>query len=331
MLPPFISLEEHFARVTSYTKEASGIGENFFADALRRLPDVGPLRLQSMDDNNVVRQVVSHVPMVLTLQQASAVNDQLAEACRAHPDRFSGFATLPMATPEAIAAELTRCVQELEFVGTLVGNHAYGTFYDGPAYDQLWAAAEALDVPVYLHPAEPSQAMKDVLYTGSFSATDSTLLGTFAYGWHAEVATHVLRLFAAGVFDRFPRLKVIVGHFGSSLPMFVDRVAWSETLGGFKDRQRNFKAVYAENIWITTSGVWSLDPLATILRNTKIDHILYSVDYPFTSNEKGLAFMRSLQESGLVDEEQFAMIAYKNAQKLLKVEYKGGAPFFRLE
>lgn len=325
MLPPFITLEEHFISTAAQaarkkTGDKVGVGPAFFQEALRRLPDIGPLRLQSMDHNNISRQVISHLPEAFSPDQCRETNNQLAAAVREHPERFSGFAALPMGQPGAIADELRRCVRELGFVGALVGNHAEGVFYDGAAYDGLWSTLQELDVPVYLHPTAPSDGMREVLYRGNFNAADSLVIETFAYGWHAEVTTHVLRLFAAGVFDRFPRLKLIVGHFGSSLPMFLDRVRWTEGLGGFKDQKRNFRTVYDENIWITTSGVWSVDPMAVILRNTKIERVLYSVDYPFTPNEEGVQFMETLQKSGLVDDEQLAMIAYKNAQNLLRVQ-----------
>lgn len=329
MTPRFITLEEHFisanvlaAHDAPKNTSAASIGQKIFPEAIKRLPDLGPLRIQSMDSNNIQTQVVSHVPMgaALTPQRTYAINNQLAEACKEHPGRLAGFATLPMGTPSAIADELARCVRELGFVGALVGNHADGSFYDDTRYNGFWAAAESLDVPVYLHPSDPSTDMKATLYNSpSISAVDSHILGTFAYGWHAEVATHVLRLFAAGVFDMFPRLKLIIGHFGSSLPMYVDRVAWSEGLGAFQERERAFKTVYAENIWITTSGCWSVDPLAMILRNTDIEHVLFSVDYPFTRNEDGARFMEALRASGLVNEEQFEMIACENARKLLRL------------
>lgn len=325
MLPPLITLEEHFLSTATAGKQKEAgdkvkVGPIYFPEAYKRLPDLGPLRLQSMDENNVSRQVISNLPILIDPQQCRETNDQLAAAVRANPDRFSGFAALPVAQPEAIADEFRRCVRELGFVGALVGNHADGRFYDGPAYDGLWGAAQELGVPVYLHPTGPSEGMRDVLYRGSYGEAESLAIGTFAYGWHAEVATHVLRLFAGGVFDRFPRLKMVVGHFGSGLPAFLDRVRWVEGLGGFQGNERSFRQVYDENIWITTSGCWSVDPMATILRNTKIERVLYSVDYPFTPNEEGVEFMIALQKSGLVTEEQFEMIAYKNAQKLLGVK-----------
>lgn len=127
-----------------------------------------------------------------------------------------------------------------------------------------------------------------------------------------------MRLFAAGVFDKFPKLQIVIGHFGEMLPFMLQRVCdLSIRWGKF---ERSFKQVWDENIYITTSGVWSLDPMACILRNTKIERILYSVDYPFAKNEKGLRWMEELQGSGLVGKEDLERIAYKNAEKLLRIK-----------
>ncbi len=272
-----------------------------------------------MDAGNVSLQIVSHAPGQLTPQQAREANDQLHAAIKMHPERFAGFAALPVAEPEECARELERCVMELGFKGALIDNHtAEGTYYDGVVFDVLWAKAEELDVPMYLHPTWPTQIMKDVLYTGNFSAGAAGSLGASSFGWHADVGLHVLKLFAAGVFDKFPKLKIIVGHFGEMLPFMLERLV--ELSPRWGERKRLFKEVWNSNVWITTSGVWSLDPLATILRNTRIERILYSVDYPFARNEKGLEWVKGLEGSGMVDQEALEMICYKNAEELFGVK-----------
>lgn len=325
-LPPFITLEEHFffqADRTSKSKETIGAGFFESRGSFARLPELGPVRLGSMDSNNIAHQVISHLPIHITPEQCRETNDHLAAAVKANPTRFSGFATLPVAHPSDIAAELRRCVSDLGFVGALVGNHANGTYYDGPEYDPMWETLQELDVPLYLHPVGPPETIYQALYRGERLWPGASLgIASFAWGWHADVTTHVLRLFAAGIFDKFPRLKLIAGHFGENLPLWRDRFDWSKSLGVFQGVKKSFREVYDENIWITTSGVWSIDPMAMILKNTKIDRILYSVDYPFNTNEEGMEFMEQLQKSGMVDEEQFAMIAYKNAENLLGIRAK---------
>lgn len=319
MTPPLITLEEHFLSESAddalralYSEQVGNIPE-----LAAKLSDLGPIRLRSMDENNVSIQVISHGPGPMQPAQCRAANDQLAAAVQANPDRFAGFAVLPVSDPDEAAKELTRCVRELGFVGTLIDNRCGNTYYDSAAYEPLWAAAQELDVPIYLHPTWPSGEQLDLLYTGNFARSATLSLSASGWGWHSDVALHILRLFAAGVFDRFPRLKIIAGHMGEMLPFMLDRIVQLSPRWGA--RERGFGDVYRSNLWITTSGVWSVDPMATILRNTPMDHILYSVDYPFARNENGLKFMRDLEASGLVSAEQLDMIAYRNAERLLGI------------
>lgn len=315
-MPPLISLEEHFL-----SDKADDV-KDLYSEQFRNIPgladklaDIGPIRLKSMDETNIAIQVVSHGPGAMRVSQCQAANDQLAAAVRANPQRFAGFAVLPMADPDAAAKELTRCVQEAGLVGALVDNRSDNDYYDGPKYDSFWRAAQDLDVPIYLHPTWPTPEQTDLLYTGNFSRAATMSLGASGWGWHSDVGLHILRLFAAGTFDRFPRLKIIAGHMGEMLPFMLHRIMQLSPRWG--PRERPFREVYDANIWITTSGVWSIDPMATILRNTKIERILYSVDYPFAKNEDGLKFMQDLEQSGWVTPEQLERIAHKNSEDLL--------------
>ncbi|KAI1324919.1 hypothetical protein F5Y16DRAFT_401921 [Xylariaceae sp. FL0255] len=334
---PLLTLEEHFLAQAAKNTLVSVILKRVtrsphfermfqnFPGIQKRIYDTSTLRLASMDENKVSLQVLSHVPGVISPAEARATNDEAAAAVKANPSRLAALAALPVADPAACADELRRCVQDLGFAGALIGNHANGTYYEGAEYDTLWRTAEELDVPIYLHPTIPSPEQARVVYypgregsENALSARAAAGIGEYAWGWHSDVAVHVLRLFGAGLFDRFPRLKIVIGHFGEMLPFMVQRVEWAT--GHWPKRERNFTQAYNENIWITTSGVWSLDPMATILRNTSIDKILYSVDYPFTSNEDGLKWMKDLVQSGLVTRDQLEKIAYKNAEELLKVK-----------
>lgn len=323
MIPPLITLEEHFfssAIANDPNAQSSyALQLKHLPGVLDKLVDLDTLRLHHMDAGNVSLQIISHAPGQLTPSQAREANDQLAAAIKVHPERFAGFAALPVAEPEECASELERCVTELRFKGALIDNHtANGTYYDGDNYDVLWAKAEVLGVPIYLHPTWPTQIMKDVLYSGNFSAGAAGSLGASSFGWHADVGLHVLKLFAAGVFDKFPKLKIIVGHFGEMLPFMLERVV--ELSPRWGERKRLFKEVWDSNVWITTSGVWSLDPLANVLRNTRIERILYSVDYPFARNEKGLEWVKDLESSGMVDRGALENICYRNAEELFGVK-----------
>ena len=316
---PLITLEEHFL-----SEAGKAPGQADYLDLFEKMPnlmpkftDLGPLRLQNMDAGHVSLQVVSHGPSHMDLQHCRDANNQLAAAVEAHPDRFAGFAVLPMGEPVEAADELRRTVKEFKFVGALVDNHDQGKYYDGADYDVFWKTAQELDVPIYLHPTFPTETMLSAQYTGNFSEVAGLSIGSFGLGWHSDVGVHILRLFAGGVFDRFPKVKMVIGHMGELLPFVLDRVIRVTSRFG---RERGFKEAWDENIWITTSGVWSVAPMACLLRNTKIDHILYSVDYPFSSNEDGLRFLNDLKESGLVTAEQFAKIAYQNAEALLKIK-----------
>jgi predicted TIM-barrel fold metal-dependent hydrolase len=317
-----ISLEEHFFSKASASTTAPKYSQQLkhIPGLLEKLHDLGPLRLKHMDAGRISIQVVSHGPGSMTPAQCCSANDELAAAVRTRPDRLAGLAVLPTADPDAAAAELHRCIKGLGFVGALVDNHANGKYYDGPEYQKtLWLAAQELDVPIYLHPTWPTEPVAEALYQGSFSEGASLSLGASGFGWHSDVGLHVLRLFASGLFDQLPRLKIVIGHMGEMLPFMLDRVVQLSPRWG--PRQRDFETVWDGNIWITTSGVWSVDPMACIVRNTKIDHILYSVDYPFAKNEDGLLFLEELRRSGLVTEEELRMIVYTNAKNLLKLKH----------
>jgi len=316
---PLITLEEHF-----FSKAILDSNDAQYSEQLKHIPglaeklrDLDDGRIQNMDANHVSVQVISHGPGAMTPSQCRSANNQLGEAVSRHKHRLAGFAVLPVSDPRACADELSRCVRELGFVGALIDNHADGKYYDGEEYYPLWEAVQELDVPVYLHPTWPTDTMGEK-YTGNFPAAASMSMRTSAFGWHSDVATHILRLFAAGIFDRYPSVKIIIGHMGEMLPFMLHRIIQLSPRWG--PRTRTFQQIWDANLWITTSGVWSLDPLACILRNTKIDRVLYSVDYPFAKNEDGLAFMEALRDSGLVTEDQLAKIAYQNAEALLGVK-----------
>ncbi|KAL2133229.1 hypothetical protein VTI74DRAFT_2694 [Chaetomium olivicolor] len=323
MIPPLITLEEHLLSPTSPPSLTSLHSEQLahIPHVLTKLTDLSSLRLADMDSGGVALQVISHVPGLGSCDASAcrAANDHLAAAIRYREGkgRFAGFAVLPMREPAEAARELRRCVRELGFVGALVDNHVNGRFYDGEEYSVFWGAVEELGVPVYLHPVWPSEDMMS-RYEGSFGEAAAKSMSSSGWGWHSETGLHVLRLYASGLFDRRPGVKIVIGHMGEMIPFMLERIeTLSKRWGTF---ERGFRTVYDENIWITTSGVWSVHPMRCILANTKLEHILYSVDYPFQSQEVGLEWMKELEESGLVDEEQLKAIAHGNAEKLLGVK-----------
>lgn len=318
---PLITLEEHFvsSHLLPYLSEIYSEQLRHLPDVKAKLLDVGCTRLQDMDRNGISFQIVSHAPGAGTLppELCREANNQLSNLIKTSHSRFAGFAVLPMFVPKDAAVELRRSVRELGFLGALVDNHVNGKHYDAEEYWPIFEAAEDLDVPIYLHPHYAAGSQK-VMYEGNFSLGAEKGLGSSCFGWHQDCGLHVLKLFAAGIFDRYPKLKIIIGHFGEMLPFMLERI--EKLCHRWGKRERSFRQVWDTNLWITTSGVWSLAPLACILRNTRIERILYSVDYPFERNENGLKWIEELQQSDMVTAEQLEMIAYRNAESLFGVK-----------
>lgn len=266
-----------------------------------------------------------HLTMqVLSQQSASGLedpegcqkaNDNILSVIKGNPKRFAGFAVLPMATPDLAVTELKRAVTQLGLKGAMLWNHLKDqTYYDSAKFDPVFAAAEQLDVPLYLHPAAPSTDVAAKLFNGNYPAAAAGKLGTNSFGWHVDTGNHVLRLYSAGLFDRFPNLKLIIGHNGESLPMFIDRI---DSTGLRNDT--TFEKVWNKNIWVTTSAFFAVRQFEQLRTITPIERIMYSVDYPFSTNTDGWAFVQKLAESGTLKNEEMDSFAYKNAEKLLKL------------
>ncbi|RVX75935.1 hypothetical protein B0A52_00292 [Exophiala mesophila] len=290
-----------------------------FARLKNMLEDIDDGRVTDNDRGMIRLQVLSHAPLTISLDAATciAANNELAQVIRSHPDRYRAFAMLPMAHPIEAAKELERTVTELGFLGALIDNTTSGRFYDDASFWPVFSMAQDLDVPIYLHPSYNANT-RDVLYKGNYPTSVARSLATNAWGWHTECGTHFLRLYAAGVFDQFPQLRLVLGHMGEMLPFQLDRIIHFAS-AQWPNLQRPLRQVWDENVWITTSGMFSLSPAACLLRQCKLDRIIYSVDYPFASNEAGLKLMKDLETSGLVDKEQLEAIGYKNAEALLKI------------
>ena len=197
-----------------------------------RLTDVGPDRIRRMDAAGIDVQVLSHVaPGVQTLESTLAielareVNDWLGDVVKSYPTRFAGFAMLPMQSPQAAADELERTVTQLGFKGALINGHTDGRYLDDERFSVVLERAQALDVPIYIHPTDPPQGVTDVYYR------EYPDMVTGGWGWQVETGTHLLRMMCGGVFDRFPRLRIIVGHMGELIPYNLKRINLALTLG----------------------------------------------------------------------------------------------------
>jgi uncharacterized protein len=285
------------------------------------LAELGNARLVDMDASGITVQVLSVagpgadlVPGQAGIDLARAYNDALAEACARHPDRYRGFAHLPMLAPGAAADELERTVKELGFHGVLVNGATDGRFLDDPSFEPILARAEALDLPIYIHPGIPVQAVRNAYYDflpGNFSF--SLALGT--WGWHAETAIHTLRLVLSGALDRHPALKIVIGHMGEALPFMLDRVDETTAAEAKTRLKRSVRQTILDQVWITTSGFFTLAPFMAALLSFGVDRIMFSVDYPFASNARARAFLDALP----VSPADRAKIAHGNADRLLKI------------
>jgi uncharacterized protein len=284
-----------------------------------KLLDVGKDRIADMDAAGIDLQVLSlsggmdRLDPAIATSLAGDTNDKLAVAVRAHPDRFAAFATLALQEPEKAALELERCVRQLGFKGALVNGTSNGLFLDHRRFTPLFETAQALDVPIYLHPAPPPDEVKKAYY-GGLPVNLGFVLSTAGWGWHVETGLHCLRLIVSGLFDRFPKLQIMIGHMGEALPYYIVR-AESFLTQSTKHLQRRVSEYFQEHFYITTSGCFSLPPFLCALQVMGADRILFSVDHPFNSNILGRAFLNALP----VSQEEMAKIAHGNAERLLKL------------
>lgn len=295
----------------------------FPADTARKLKSIDDERIKDMNDADITMQVLSHGAMDHgTHTLCHQINDELATKISKNPSRFKGFATLPMGNPSEAASELERCIKELGFVGALIDNHLDGEFYDDEKFWVLFEKACVLDVPIYIHPTFTAE--KDMgRYRGKYSEDVAVGLSNWGLGWHFDTGIHFLRLYAAGLFDKFPKLKIVLGHMGELLPFNLERIFKVAKRWG---RERHLEEVWDENVWITTSGMFSLAPLACLVQTKGKEKIMFSVDYPFAPNTDGRGFVDKVIGSGLFGEEgskEMRGFAYENAERLLKIKVDG--------
>jgi len=313
-----IALEEHYwdQEVATHFKER---GPEMRIPALQeRLFDLGALRIKEMDEAGIDLQVLSHgAPATQRLDAETAVplarraNDRLHEAVKKHPGRFEGFAVLPTADPKAAADELERAVTRLGFKGAMIHGLTNNLFIDDKRFWPIFERAQALDVPLYLHPAVPHKAVIDVYYKDYLDQFPGLM--TAAWGFGVETATQGIRLVLSGVFEAYPGLKIILGHLGEGLPFYLWRIDMALARQG--NRKTPFRDTFREHFWITTSGNFSTPSLLCCVMEMGADRILFSVDYPFVPNPPGVKWMEHVP----LGPEDRAKILHGNAQRLLKL------------
>jgi predicted TIM-barrel fold metal-dependent hydrolase len=284
----------------------------------RKLAEVGPERLRLMDEAGITVQVLSIsgpgaelLPPTESPAFAQEYNDRLAAAIARYSDRFAGFAHLPMTNPEAAADELTRTVRDHQFKGAMINGTTSSLFLDDPQFAPLLARAEELNVPLYLHPGVPPAPVRSVYYE-NLPHELGERLSMAGFGWHAETAIHILRLILSGTLERYPRLRLIIGHMGETLPVMMARA--DMTMPAEQTQlPRSISQTLRDQVYITTSGIFTRPPLEAALATFGLDNILFSVDYPYAPNAPGHEFLAGLEMAPA----DIAKLAYGNADRVL--------------
>ncbi|MFD0361998.1 amidohydrolase family protein [Nocardia sp. GCM10030253] len=319
-----IALEEHFATPAFLSGPGRAMAEQArsFAGAkiIEMLGDLGEGRIAAMDRAGIDLQVLSlTAPGVEQTDAADAVplardtNDLLAEVVRKHPDRFAGFATVATVAPEAAAEELERAVLTHGFKGALINGHTRGRYLDDEFFWPILERAEALGVPIYLHPTPPPRRVVEASYVGNYPPEVADVFSTSAWGWHIETATHVLRIVLSGAFDRFPDLQLVVGHMGEGLSFMMPR--FEQVMSHVVKLERPVGAYFAENLHYTFAAFNWTPTFLNLLMQVGADRILFATDHPYGSMGAARSFLDQLPVSA-ADKKR---IAHGNAERLLRL------------
>lgn len=316
---PKIAIEEHFSApgFHAYSADlARALPAEFLASLAAKLTDFDEERLAEMDAGNIEYAILSQTTpgvqaeadLVVAIRRARENNEFLASRIARHPTRFGAFAHVALQDPAAAAKELERTVVEYGFKGALINGHTVGRYYEGRDFDVFWERAEALGVPVYMHPT-------------AFSQTPALLEGMpvlqgAAWGWGVETAGHALRLLFGGVFDRFPRLILLLGHMGEFLPYQRWRIdsRFAACPMGIKLARKPSEYI-GSNILITTAGVCSAPSLLGAIGELGPEAVLFSVDYPYESTTEACSFI----EQAPLDQKVRELVCHGNARRIFKI------------
>jgi hypothetical protein len=318
-----ITLEEHFASPGFLDGPGQGLKEQALkfggpaSKLFEQLCDLGDGRVAEMDAARIDMQILSltspgaeQLESIEAATFARETNDYLANALRSHPTRFGGFATLPTADPSAAADELERTIRDYGFKGAVINGHVRGRYLDDEFFWPIFKRAEALDVPIYLHPTQPPKPVIEASYSG-FAPIVTDMFSGAGWGWHIETAIHVIRIILGGTFDRYPRLQLVVGHMGETLPFMLQRLDVMPMV--MTKLGRPISAYLRENIHYTFSGFNFTATFLDLLLQVGVDRIMFSADYPYASMAQARAFLDQLPVSN-ADRER---IAHGNAERLL--------------
>ena len=320
-----INVEEHYMstqiaeKIKTILAEQEGDAALAVGDAAPGVTDLGETRIAYMDDRRIDTQVISYasgLPATMEKEYAvplcKEVNDEMYEEMQKNSGRFYAFAHLPLSSPQDAAIELDRCVKELGFVGAMLSGHYKDMPYDDPFYLPIFEKAQELDVPVYLHPGMVRRDVVNAYYKGDWEPRTTFLLSGFGVGWHYDVGMQAVRMMVAGVFDKLPNLKIILGHWGELVSFYMYRL--DEMIDAGIKSKKKFSDYFKENIYVNPSGMLYEEQLRYCLETFGADHIMWGEDYPYRKKED----IRTFLESFLLSEER-DKIAHGNAEKLLHI------------
>jgi predicted TIM-barrel fold metal-dependent hydrolase len=320
-----ISIEDHYSTPPYRQKAAVNEARNPYMvarsaqlghDIAKELDDLGASRLKHMDAEGIDMQVLSlNVPMAPSfapeeaIAAAKDVNERLATAMREHPTRFAGFAALPTAVPEAAADELERCVADLDFVGAMIHGHTGGKFLDDKSFWPIFARAERLGVPIFLHPSTPHPGAMKTYFEGY-----EDVIARPGWGFAVDTSIHFLRILFSGAFDAYPKLQIILGHLGEGLPFAMHRLNDHSYAAAKRRGLAKTPLDYIhDHLYVTTSGNWFEPAFVCTLLALGADRILWAIDWPYESNGIGMAFWNKID----LGEAEREKIAHGNAERLL--------------
>ena len=317
-----IALEEHFATEDTVMDSAVFMPDDHWPELRSRILDIHDIRLRQMDEHGIGMMLLSlNAPAVQAIPDVSRAidvarraNDFLAEQIGKRPDRFQGFAALPMQDPEAAALELERCKKDLGFCGALVNGFSNGSgegamkYYDQSEYWPFWEVAHELNMPFYLHPRNPLPEHAKI-YEGH-----EWLLGP-AWAFGHETAVHALRLMGSGLFDKYPRLNIVLGHLGEGLPYSMWRIdncnAWVKAPAKHKAKHK-IAHYFQNNFHITTSGNFRTQALINAMLEIGPDRIMFSTDWPFENVDHAVGWF----DAAAISEADRRKIGRLNAEVL---------------
>ncbi len=321
-----VTVEEHFVSPGFLDGAGRQLKEGFLRmgsrglKVIEQLSEVGDKRVAEMDAAGIDVQVLSlNAPGIEQLEAAEQIalagasNDFLHGVIKAHPSRFAGFAALPVAAPDKAAAEFERAVRQLGFKGALINGHTRGRYLDDKFFWPIFECAISLSVPIYLHPTIPPKAVVEASY-GGFAPPVTAMLAGSGWGWHIETAIHLIRVILGGVFDRFPKLQIAVGHLGEGLPFMLPRLDRNMARELTK-LERPFADYLRQNVHYTFGGFNFPATFLDLLLEVGVERIMFSVDYPYGSMAAARAFLEQLPVPS-ADRER---IAHGNAERLLGV------------